>query len=399
MQERQVSGNNNSDLTEMNRSVILRAIKEKGICSRSELANLTGLTNAAISKIISALLEIGIVRETGLIKGNANRRSIGLQLNGKQYQVIGVKFARHMFAVGVFDITGKVYEQCETSYEIQEDYANVIEKVKQQIRTYINKYPNIVAIGCALPGPYLRHEGRIAVITQMSRKWHNVDFISEFKDAFRIPVFLEHDANSGALAEWWFGNHSHHLKTLIYFLVGEGVGAGIVEQGRLLLGTDGTAGEIGHISIDVNGPVCECGNYGCLELYCCAGAILQKYAERIAPGASPIRKCKQLFEAARNGDRQAIEIVQETARYIGYGCVMLINAYNPDMICIGDIVSEGSDLMLDTIRNVVKERVIPELYRRAQIRITDFEIDPILYGAAALATDEILRVPSAFAMI
>lgn len=399
MEKKSISGNNNSDLTEMNRSLILKILKQKGVCSRAELAKQTGLTNAAITKIVSALINIGIVNETGLIKGNANRRSIGLQLNGKHYQVIGVKFARQMFAVGVFDITGKIYEKCEKKYGDQEDYEVVFEKIRQYINAYINKYPNIVAIGCAIPGPYLRHEGRIAMITQMHRKWRNVDFISEFKKSFSIPVFLEHDANAGALAEWWFGNHPRPLDSLVYFLVGEGVGAGIIEHGHLVVGAQGAAGEIGHVSINYNGPLCECGNYGCLELYCCAKAMLQKYEERMAPNSVPMNNCEQLFQAARSGNHLAMEIVEETARYIGYGCVMLINAYNPQIICIGDVVSAGGDLMLKTIQNVVKERVIPELYNRVQIQITDFEIDPILYGAAALATDNILQVPSAFTSI
>ena len=91
MEKKSISGNNNSDLTEMNRSLILKILKQKGVCSRAELAKQTGLTNAAITKIVSALINIGIVNETGLIKGNANRRSIGLQLNGKHYQVIGLE--------------------------------------------------------------------------------------------------------------------------------------------------------------------------------------------------------------------------------------------------------------------------------------------------------------------
>ena len=106
--------------------------------------------------------------------------------------------------------------------------------------------------------------------------------------------------------------------------------------------------------------------------------------------------CNAVFEAARGGNKKALELVREIAEYIGYGCVILINSYNPDIIVIGDSVSKGGDLLLPTIQEVVKQRTISELHDRVQIKISSLQVDPTLYGAAAIATDRVLQMPSAF---
>lgn len=397
---RSAIGKNNSDLTEMNRSAIVKILQQQEICSRADIARQTGLTQAAITKIVASMMEMGIVSEVGIITGSDNRRSIGLKLNADRHQIIGVKFARQMFAVGVFDISGKIYTHTETKFSFDEDPQRVLSAMKKQIHEMLWQYENVVSIGLAVPGPYLRDEGRIAVVTQMSA-WHTINFIEEFKGEFDKPVFIEHDANAGALAEWLFGGHAQPLHTLAYFLVGDGVGSGIIERGRLFLGVQGTACETGHISVDARGHRCECGNYGCLEMYCSAPAILKKARERLPeclPGDNPqsSEACAAVFEAARTGNPKALDLVREVGEYIGYGCVTLINAYNPDTIIIGDIVSQGGDLLLPIVQEVVKQRVIPELHTRVRIKISDLKVDPTLYGAAATATDKVLKLPSRF---
>jgi len=404
---RGATGKNNSDLTEMNRSAVMKILQQQEVCSRADIARQTGLTQAAITKIVASMMEMGIVSEVGIITGSSdNRRSIGLKLNADRHQIIGVKFAREMFAVGVFDISGKIYTQTETKFSLGENPQTVLSSMKKQIHDMLKQYENVVSIGLAVPGPYLRDEGRIAVVTRMSA-WHTINFIEEFKEEFQKPVFIEHDANAGALAEWLFGGHGQSLHTLAYFLVGEGVGCGMIERGRLFLGVQGSACELGHVSVDVLGPRCECGNYGCLEMYCSASALwkkAQKHVPECLPSGSlengenlqSSEACDAIFNAARAGNQKALEVVRETAEYIGYGCVTIINAYNPDIIILGDVVSQGGDLLMPAIQEVVKQRVIPELHTKVQIKISNLMIDPTLYGAAATATNKVLQLPSMF---
>ncbi len=396
----EVAGNNTTDLTEMNRSAIVRILQQKDMCTRAEIAKLMGLTQASITKLVAYLIDMGIVSEVGIVKGKGNRRSIGLRLNAEKNMVIGVKFSRHVYAIGVFDISGKLYEQSETEYSLEEKAGKVLSDMKAQIKALLKKYEKVVAIGLALPGPYLRKEGHIAMVTRMP-SWHNVNFIEEFKEEFDKPVFIEQDANAGALAEWWFGNHGRPLTSLTYFLVGEGVGSGVVDHDSLLLGNQGIASEVGHISIDYNGPTCECGNRGCLELYCSTMAFLKEAEEKLPELFKESYKnraqaCERVFEEARKGNETAKTLVEKIAEYIGYGCVTLINAYDPEIIVIGDSISKGNELLLPTIKSVVKERTLPEIGERVRIEISNLSIDPTLYGAAAIATDKVLRKPSEY---
>ena len=402
MTDKNVAGSNNSDLTEMNRSAIVRILQQK-MCSRADIARMTGLTQASVTKITAVLIEMGIVSEVGIIKGNGNRRSIGLRLNAEDRLVIGVKFSRHMFTIGVFDISGKLYTVRQTDFEVTKDTGEVIAKIKKQIHGLLKKYTNVVAIGMAVPGPFFREKGRIAVITAMPG-WQDVDFVSEFSDEFDKPVFIEQDANAGAMAEWWFGKHNRPLTTLAYLLAGEGIGSGVVDNGNLLLGMKGVASEIGHMSIDVNGPKCECGNFGCLELYCSAPQMI-RLAKRKIPKLLGDRynnrseECNAVFDAARGGNKKAEAVVEEIGRYLGYGCINILNAYNPDIIVIGDILSKGGDLLLPVIMETIKERVVPEIYDNAEIEMSELGIDSTLLGAAAIATDKVLRRPSEYLAI
>ena len=397
---KEVAGNNTSDLTEMNRSAIVRILQQREVCTRAEIAKMMGLTQASITKLVAYLIDMGIVSEVGIVKGNGNRRSIGLRLNAEKNLVLGVKFSRHVFAIGVFDISGKLYTQSETEFSLDENTGKVLTAMKDQIRKLLDEYENVVAIGLALPGPYLRKEGRIAMVTRMP-SWHNINFIDEFKNEFDKPVFIEQDANAGALAEWWFGDHGRPLSSLTYFLVGEGVGSGVVDHDSLLLGYQGIASEVGHISIDFNGSTCECGNKGCLELYCSTMALLKK-AEKELPELfkekyeNRSEAVSRIVEAARKGNEKAIRVLQEIATYIGYGCVTLINAYDPEIIVIGDSVSQGDEFLLPTIKKIVEERTIPEVSSKVRIEISRLKVDPTLYGAAAIATDRVLRKPSEY---
>ena len=155
------------------------------------------------------------------------------------------------------------------------------------------------------------------------------------------------------------------------------------------------------MSIDVNGKRCECGNYGCLEMYCSAPVMLQRAKQEMPEifkekHEGRTREHEMIFEAARQGNKKALALLKEMARYISYGCVNLINAYNPDIIVIGDLMAKAGDLILEDIKNFTEERAIPELYEKTKIMISELEADPTLYGAAAIATDRILRKPSEY---
>ena len=394
-------GGSVATLTAMNRALVMRALHRLGVCSRADIAREVGLTPTAITKITNDLIALGAVEETGPMPGRAGRRSIGVRLNGERYRVIGVSFTRSAVAAGVFTLAGdQVGERVSFAVERGRDAGEVVGRICDWMRDSIAADPSIVAAGVSIPGPYLPADGRIAVVTVASG-WQDIDFRATFVEGFDIPVFLEHDAAAGAIAQKLLSRQCAGRTSPAYMLLGEGIGLGVIDHDRLLSGVNGGAGEIGHMSIDINGPVCACGNHGCLELYCSTDAVRTLVANEypdMGESSSP-DVCRRLFVLAGAGDARAARIVDEIGTIVGYGCVSVINAYDPGVIVLGDELSRAGEPLLDAVRRVVDERVAPALARRTTILISDLGGDEVMDGAVALAIEHALDDSEAFARV
>ena len=388
-------------VAETNRSRIMQHLYHNGISSRAQIAKALRLTPAAITKITAQLIEANIIEETGDFGGAKNRRSIGLALDTTRFHVIGVKFARSLVQIGVFDLAGNQSSLTTLPYVSNNTIDTTIATVHSTIEQLLHEDPTIKAIGMAVPGPYLRKNGHTAVVSSM-QGWRDINFIDEFADSFTVPVFIEQDARAGVLANSLFDQESNTDNTsLAYYLVGEGVGLGVIENGRIINGALGTATEIGHVSIDINGRPCDCGNIGCLERYCSTPAIHQMLIDdgtivKDAAAMSHTEACRALFALARNGNKAALAMIRTIGTYVGYGCLIIFNAFNPQTIVIGDIVSEAGQPLLDQIKTTVRQRAIPEIYESTTIRLTSMPTDAAVLGAAAVAISYFLDHPSEF---
>lgn len=387
-------------IAETNRSRIMRHLYRNGVSSRAQIATALGLTPAAITKITAQLIEAHAIEETGDLDGKKNRRSIGLALDTAHFHVIGVKFARSLVQIGVFDLTGSQSSLTTLPYVSNDTIGETIATVHSTIEQLLHEDPTIVAIGMAVPGPYLRNNGHTAVVSSM-QGWRAINFIDEFANSFTVPVFIEQDARAGVLANSLFDPNSNGEPNLAYYLVGEGVGLGVIDHGRIINGALGTATEIGHVSIDVNGKPCDCGNIGCLERYCSTPAIHQMLIDNgtIVNGAdsmSHTEACRALFALAHHGDEAALAMIRTIGTYLGYGCLIIFNTFNPHTIVIGDIVSEAGQPLLDEIKRTVRQRAIPEIYESTTIRLTTMPTDATVLGAAAVAINYLLDHPSDF---
>lgn len=392
-------GTNLEDVQEMNRALVIRLLRKFQVCSRADIAKATGLKKATITYIINDLIEWGLVKETGIIDGEKGRRSIGITLNSENYKVIGVRLARKYFTVGLFDIAGTEYVIKTDDIDIMDNSEITFQKIKAEIRELINSTTEniVLGIGVAIPGPFIRDEGRIALMTEFPG-WEKVAIKEELQKTFGVPVYLEHDANAGALAEWWFGPKSMHKGTFIYVAAGQGIGAGIILDDRIFTGALGIAGEIGHMSIDFNGPDCECGNKGCLEHYSSTLALMREVKNEIKNYPKSVLNkgltIQSILKAVRDGDELAVKVFRETAWYLGFGLSSVVNAFNPDVIIIGDDLAEGGPMLLEVVRETMKKHVLKSVYEKLSIDLSTFRNDPVLLGASTLAVDKILRRPS-----
>jgi len=396
-------GNNYNDLLTSNRSLIVKLLMKSGYCTRSELAQKSGLSQAAITKITGSLIDMDIVEEIGLGKGEKGRRTIKLQLKSNKFFVTGAKITRKSFSTGIFDLAGNAYTTEEHTIYPHQSPESVLDNIVNIIKNYCKDNRNMIAVGISVPGPYLREKGIIAKMTEFSG-WEKINLKDYFKKHLYIPVLIEHDANAGALAEWWFGNI--RSTRLVHIIASEGIGSGIINNGHLLYGADGIAGEIGHMSIAYDGYCCQCGpeSRGCLEQYCSSLSFLRDVKEQLYTNrGSKLHELKEftvddVFAAAKDGDEFARFMVCRVGFFFGIGIANVVYIYNPDTIIIGDIMSKAGDLMLNSIKETVKMRIDPELYRNLTICYSDLQCDASLLGAAATAVDYFLEKPTDFAM-
>ena len=398
-----LQGKNSIDIQRENRSLIVKMLMRHKTCTRISLAEMTSLTQAAITKIISDLIEYQIIEEIGTRKGSRGRSKILLSLKENNILLIGVKLARTSFTTAVFDITGRVYVSNHSNIKKTDNPQKVINHIRKNIHNYLAQYKNIIAIGAAVPGPFLRFEGRISKMTEFAG-WENFNIVEAISNDMPIPVFVEHDANAGALAEWWFGEKNPDV--LVFLLASEGIGAGIIDHGKLLLGNDGIAGEIGHISIDMNGRKCHCApnKRGCLEQYCSSLSFtrdvikeLPRHPDSILyPLLNSKMTVENVFYAAKKKDEFAQSMVDQVAYYFGIGVSSIANIYNPSTIIISDIMTQGGERMLNIIRQTAKEQMFPPLFDRLHIRYSSLPCDPILLGAMTVAAEHFLDNPVDF---
>ncbi len=381
--------------------MILRLLKKNNVCSRAKLAKQSGLKQATITNIINDFLEWGLVKETGVISGEKGRSSIGVQINHRNYYVVGVRLARGYFRIGLFDIYGiRVFEE---RFENEKSVGAqcVVAKMKAEISRLIknNRDKNIIGIGIAVPGPYFSREGRIVDITDFPG-WSKIQFKEEMTNAFDLPVVIDHDANAGAVAEWWIAPNKQLTGTMVYLAVEEGLGAGIIKDGVLFRGAMGTAGEIGHVSIDINGPLCVCGNRGCLTNYASTKYLMERVKEKLPEYPDSLLKEGFSFQdvvcAADKKDPLAVTMFCEVMRNLAAGMINILCAYSPDEIVIGGMMCEFGDNLLKVLMKYVDGHTFPNFTEQISIELSTLGPDPSFVGAAALAIDYCLREAGIF---
>ena len=404
-QDKQLQGSNQARIQEINRMLILRLLKRKGVCSRVELARLTGLKQATITNIMNDFIRLGLVRESGLLTKGKGRHAIGVMLREDAFYVIGLRLTRQFFRVGLFNTAGTQVDHRQYAIPEGQKADEVMRRMIKAIadmRAAHSSCP-VMSAGISVPGPYYPRLGKIMAVTEF-QGWENICIRDEFEKALDIPVILEHDANVGVLAEWWGLSLEKQNSVMVYLAVGQGVGAGIVENGKIFKGAYGTAGEIGHISMNALGERCACNNRGCLTGYASTIGFRRRVAQEIQTGTpsslQPGFSFEELVQAVKAGDPASMKVFKEDLiRYLGTMLVNLIWTYSPDEIVIGDEMAALGDVLIDALKQFVREHTMSYLTEWTNIRLSCFLDDPAYLGCADLAADLIWENPKLWEQI
>lgn len=378
----------------INRSYILNLIYKEKLCSRAQLAEMSGLKRATITNIVNEFIECGLVIEDGLLDGAKGRRSIGIRINGESYGTLGVKLNRDGYSVCLMGLSGKMFETWNFPILSADSPEEILKDMKEQLLGIIQKKRRcqILAVGLTVPGPYKQKGDQIVFVTHLYG-WEGIPILQQLQAEIPVPVFVENDANAGAFAQQWYTVTEEKEENLIYIVAGQGVGCGIIADGQLLRGERGIAGELGHVSINFQGPRCQCGNRGCIENYCSVISLLEK-AKEILPG---IQTLEQFGEVLRNGDEKAVQLYKETVNYLAFGIVSMINQLNPRTIIIGDqLVDLDAKLFLETVQGTIEDLIGIGAYEKVIIKANTIPYNPTLVGAGIIAAKKIFEDPNEF---
>lgn len=356
-----------SSVKNLNKHVALDLIRfsPMGI-SRIELSRELGLTRAAVTAIVGDLILAGLVRETnGGTSGG--RRPIFLEINPKGGLVIGVDIGATHVTLILADYLAKVLDEISAPLDILQGPEVCLSYVDSLMKSWLEKLgmdlSRICSIAVGVPGPIVTDAGMVSGPPIMPG-WDRFPIRQWLQNAWGCPITLGNDAEFGALGEWAYGA-GRGVKNLAYIKVGTGIGAGLLIDGQIYRGSTGCAGEIGHITIEENGPLCTCGNRGCLEALAGGRAIARKAIQAVRRGErtslSEIPSldsitAREVIVAARKGDHLSQRLVQEAGYFLGTAIASIVNLFNPSMVVIGGGVAQVGDLLLDPVRKTVKQR-------------------------------------------
>lgn len=384
---------NNKFLKEFNQAGVLDLIRLHGTISRAEISNLTGLSPTAAGTIVSALLEKGYIHEVGEGKSSGGRRPILLELMPRSFFSAGIDLDVDGMRVILIDITGTIIYESFYPLRKGKPFPDVIRKVSEitsKITDEVKiKQDRLLGVGISIPGIIDTNRKRIIFAPNM--EWNDIDMEACLYENFNVPIYVENEAMASAVCENWIGC-CRDLSDFICINIGTGIGSGIFTGGRLYRGVGGSAGEVGHIVVNENGPECGCGNYGCLETMASTVSIIERVKKLSSVGSA--EGCRKLHdnldkisldsvvESARNGDEAVRAVLMESAGYIGIAISYIINMLNPSKIVLGKEFVKYADLVIDYVKSVVIQKALKHPQSHLKVEVSDIGEKSSALGAA-----------------
>jgi glucokinase-like ROK family protein len=370
--------------------------------SRLLLAERLAYSKTKANSVIASLLDQGLLEETGLQGSTGGRRPETVQLNGKLGVLVGADLGATSLDVAIMDPGLNVLARHSEAADVRSGPGVVLARVRQLMRQLLvqcDKTPRqVIGIGIGVPGPVDFASGQL-VNPPLMPHWDSFSIRDYLREDYTAPVFVDNDVNLMALGELWRLQRS--LSNFLVIKVGTGIGCGIVCHGEVYRGANGSAGDVGHICVDVNGPRCHCGNLGCIEIMAGGPAIARMGMEAAACGESALlAECLQgngvitpmdVAQASRNGDAAANRIIQHAGNLIGQMLASVVNFFNPSHVFIGGGVTRTGPLFLASVRQSVYQRSLALSTRHLEIQYTPLAEQGGLVGAGVLAMQETLK--------
>lgn len=380
-------------------AALLRLLRDEGPTSRAELGEGAGLTRARLTAEVDRLTELGLVESPGLAASRGGRRSAMIDL-ASGLRFLGVDIGATSVDVAVTDARMGVLASAGEPVDVREGPDVVLAVVLDLVGKLRAEgvAVDLHGAGVGVPGPVAFREG-VPVAPPIMPGWDQFPVRSVLSQHLGCPVRLDNDVNIMALGERHSGV-ARGVRDLLFVKVGTGVGCGIVVDGTVYRGASGSAGDIGHIRVDDDGPVCSCGNVGCLEALFSGAALARDATTAARSGASPVLadrlaaagrlSAADVAVAAAAGDPASVELVREGGHRLGLLLAGLVSFFNPDMVVLGGEVAAGlGHPLLAELRSVVYRRSLPLATGNLPIVLSELGPRAGVVGAARMISDEV----------
>ncbi|MEC3633200.1 xylose repressor [Bacillus velezensis] len=339
----------------VNQKLLLKEILKNSPISRAKLSEMTGLNKSTVSSQVNTLMKENLVFEIGQGQSSGGRRPVMLVFNKKAGYSVGIDVGVDYINGILTDLEGTIvldqhhHLECN-SPEITKDI--LIDMIHHFI-THMPQSPyELIGIGICVPG--LIDDNQKIVFTPNSN-WRNIDLKPFIQEKFNVPVFIENEANAGAYGEKVFGAAKNH-DNMIYASISTGIGIGVIIDNHLYRGVSGFSGEMGHMTIDFNGPKCSCGNRGCWELYASEKALLTSLQTKEKKVST-----QDIIDLAHLNDIETLHVLQNFGFYLGIGLTNILNTFNPQAIILRNSIIESHPIVLNSIKSEVSSRVYSQL--------------------------------------
>jgi predicted NBD/HSP70 family sugar kinase/biotin operon repressor len=368
------------------RERVLRVLQRFGPVSRAEIAERAALSRATVSSVVAELRDAGLAVETEDAadgrRAHAGRPPGLIRLATAVGAAAGLDFGKRHLRVAVADLGRTVLAERRVELEAEHTAdrsmvaaAELLDEVLAEAGVDRGK---LVGVGMGVPGPIHQPTGELGSGTILPG-WVGVRAQEAMAERLGLPVLVDNDANLGALGEWTWGA-ARACADVVYLKIATGIGAGLIVGGRPLLGAGGTAGEIGHTIMDREGPVCRCGNRGCLEMLVGVPALLDLLEPVIGRATLP-----DVLRLAREGNQACIRVIADAGAKIGEAAAILCNLVNPARIVVGWELGAAGDLLLDPMRDELHRAAIPSAAADVEVVAGTLGERAEVLGAIALA--------------
>lgn len=378
------------------KDTVLRLIWREHKISRAEISRQLDLARSTVTEIVRELLSTGLIAEVGSGKSNGGRKPVLLQFQDDAKVILGIDIGATHISVAMTNLRGKLLKWKEKEFPVRDDSEGtfkVIDELCNECLKDFNKSGNdkLLSIGVSVPSPVDPRRPEYLSETIIPA-WHGKSGLERLREKYKVPVYLDNDANLGALAEHWWGQ-GKNSNDLVYIKISNGIGAGYIFNGRLYRGAEGIAGEMSHMPIDPNGRLCGCGLRGCLATVISAWALIErvKTLSVLYPDSELLKTTitiKNIENAALNRDPLALQVIAEAVNYLTSAITSLVNLLNPNLIVLGGSLSRLGGLIINPIQEKINSCTLISSVNTTKLVTSSLGPEGIAIGAATLAIEQ-----------